>query len=212
MINNFSGNRTKIKWRGDMLVAWFADATPPVLWRWQANDISAGFGLKKEDKRTELVKHEAATGSTLIAAFPTEAQAQSALSMLSETMMVSETGTTGRTASSKWPGLIWKWISSIIVALFLIFFAYVAMRILIFFNDPVGAVMKTTSAASTSAASTSPPEQGVRQSQVQQPQAQQPQTNNLPFPFGTPVQPAQHPAAAPPSTMGKPLDADELFH
>ncbi len=121
--------------------------------------------------------------------------------------MVSETGTTGRTTSSKWPGLIWKWISSIIVALFLIFFAYVAMRILIFFNDPVGTVMKTTSAASTSA-----PEQGVRPPQIQQPQAQQPQTNNLPFPFGTPVQPAQHPAAAPPSTMGKPLDADELFH
>ena len=143
MTNSFSGARTKIKWRGDMLVAWFAEATPPVLWRWQPGDISSGFGLKKEDGRTELVKHEAATGSTVVAAFSSEARAQNALAELSGAMMDGGSGGfSGFGQQRSWPATIWKWLSRIVLTLLLLYFTYGLTRILSFLNDPVGNVMQ----------------------------------------------------------------------
>ena len=38
--------RSKAVMRGRMLVAWFAEASPQVLWRFVANDVSGGFGLR----------------------------------------------------------------------------------------------------------------------------------------------------------------------
>ena len=198
-MSNFGG-RTKIKWRGDMLVAWFAEATPPVLWRWQASDVSAGFGLKKEDGRTELVKHEAATGSTVIAAFANEAHAQNALGQLSDAMMEgSRASASGYPSAFSRAALVWKWISSILLTLVMLYFLYVATIVLGFLKDPVGNAMKAAGTSAPGAPAAAAPSAPAR---VAQPQAQ-PNTP-LGFPFAAP------PAST--SPMGKPVDADQLFH
>ena len=199
MTNNFPGGRTKIKWRGDMLVAWFAEATPPVLWRWQASDISSGFGLKKEDGRTELVKHEAATGSTVVAAFANEARAQTALGELSSAMMEGGAGNfSGYGQARSWPGTVWKWLSRIVLTLLLLYFTYGMSRIMTFLNDPIGNVTDQLNAARAQSPDAVPqfaPQQGQLQAPGQQPARS---------PVAAP--------AAPANGQGKPVDADALFH
>ena len=79
--------RSKAGMRGKMLVVWFAEASPPVLWRFLASDVSGGFGLRPGDGKTELVSYDGAGNPQLIASFTSEASAERALARMSRTLL-----------------------------------------------------------------------------------------------------------------------------
>ena len=79
--------RSKAVMRGKTLVAWFAEATPPVLWRFLASDVTGGFGLRSVDGRTELIGHEGGAHPQVIATFTSEASAERALARLSRALL-----------------------------------------------------------------------------------------------------------------------------
>jgi hypothetical protein len=73
-----------------MLVAWFADATPPVLWRWRADEMGAGFGIQRDQDKVSIVKYESGMAPSPVATFANELQASHALSLLSREMLKRE--------------------------------------------------------------------------------------------------------------------------
>ncbi len=79
--------RSKVAIRGKMLVAWFADATPPVLWRWVVSDVSSGFGLRQADGKFDLVRYDGGVTPMTIATFASIDAAEQALSSLSRTLL-----------------------------------------------------------------------------------------------------------------------------
>ena len=79
--------RTKVSIRGKMLVAWLAEATPPVLWRFVASNITSGFGIRPAEGRVELVQYDGGTQPHVIATFASETSAERALSRLSQALI-----------------------------------------------------------------------------------------------------------------------------
>ena len=192
-MSDFSGMRSRVRLRGTMLVAWFADATPPVLWRWSTNDVSAGFGLRNQENRVELLKHEPGVGSSVVAVFANEDRAAVALERLSKVLLEQKpsraSGYAPRSGFPRWLGVLCA------VLLALIFLGWLIVRLLTsYFNNNLAGL--------ASAPSLPPQAQQVRQ---------QPNFGGtiIPgLPGVIPSAPAPAPAAPP---LGTPVDVDSLY-
>ncbi len=85
--NNKDAFPSRAVFRGKMLVASFPEATPPVLWRWLASDVSSGFGLRKAEGRVELLRYDSGTTAAVVASFASLEAGERALARLSNALI-----------------------------------------------------------------------------------------------------------------------------
>ena len=78
--------KTRVKWHHKALTASFADATPAMIWRWNREELPAGFVLRHEGGQLHL-RQSQSDGETTLAVFNDTVAAERALSLLSESLL-----------------------------------------------------------------------------------------------------------------------------
>jgi hypothetical protein len=189
-MNSYSSARSNVSLRGNMLVAWFADANPPVLWQWTPGETAAGFALRPAAGMTELVKHESGGGAAVVATFPNEQRAARALERLSNALMKQKFDPYGGIGPDRGSigSTLLRWLGAVAgIVLILCLLAYIAVHMFISTvnNEVIGNLPGVDALNAARASGQLPP-------------------SSLPLP-GVPQRQQ-------PPKQGEPLDADSILH
>ena len=79
--------RTRVRWHHKALTASFADASPAMIWRWNRDELPAGFVLRAENGQMHLRQSDAEGAESTLAIFSSATAAERALTLLSKNLL-----------------------------------------------------------------------------------------------------------------------------